>query len=468
MKSIRLEKEKEKVFFYDVYGKFQYSKVIYNLFMIFVFGNFYQFLFLIYYHKIELKFELDFISYYYNYYLYTQANFYNNFLNYNFFTKDIQLYISPFYIFFGYFFISIYMYFRALKVQKLNKLGLEDYRITKFKKGKILEIKSKKYEEFDFDYVAKMKDDIIQIFQFSTNNNIIISRFKKDKIRIEIEKQFPKILNFDMQKLQKNKFYLGQKIINNAKFEDDYLDFDQLLHTAILGTSGGGKSVFLNHLIINIFYNFELLEEFYFIDFKGGIEAQTYVNIAQKFNLDNVITCDNNIQKLHKILTDIYNINQSRMKILKEKNLKKWQDEYIFLVFDEFAQIFLFNPKNKEEKTILEECKNMIESLFATARSQNIRIIYSTQSYVKEASGVSNAIKVNTGIKFMFNTRATTSISSVVGNDILQDYQLDPKLLKKGEALILDTENVDPHRFKSPYCDNLQDILMDILNKKGD
>ena len=90
----------------------------------------------------------------------------------------------------------------------------------------------------------------------AANNNIIISRFKKDKIRIQTEKQFPKILNFDITKLQKNRFYLGHKIINNSKFEDDYLDFDQLLHTAILGTSGGGKSVFLNHLIINIFYNF--------------------------------------------------------------------------------------------------------------------------------------------------------------------------------------------------------------------
>ena len=124
---------------------------------------------------------------------------------------------------------------------------------------------------------------------------------------------------------------------------------------------------------------------------------------------------------MHTILTDIYNINQTRMRILKEKNLKKWTNEYIFLIFDEFAQIFQYNSKNKDEKKLLDDCINIIENLFATARSQNIRIIYSTQSYVKEASGLSNAIKVNTAAKFMFNTKAVTSISSVVSSDILEE-----------------------------------------------
>jgi hypothetical protein len=466
VKSIRIRKENEKIYFYDFYGKFQYAKVLYTLFMLTIFSTIYQFAYLVLNGIITLKFSKNMLHNLWEHYIFVQQNFYNNFFTYDFFSQKIQLYILPFYLIFGYIILSIYMYFKSQKVQKLNKLGLEDYKITKCKNAKMLELKSRKYEEFDFEYVAKMKDDIIQIFQFSTNINVLITRYRKDRIRIQTEKQFAKILNFDMQKLQKNKFYLGQKIINNAKFEDDYLDFSQLLHTAILGTSGGGKSVFLNHLIINIFYNFELLKEFYFIDFKGGIEAQTYVNIAQKLNLKNVITCDNNIQKLHKILTDIYNINQDRMKILKEKNLKKWTNEYIFLVFDEFAQIFQFNSKNKDEKKLLDDCINIIENLFATARSQNIRIIYSTQSYVKEASGVSNAIKVNTSAKFMFNTKAITSISSVVSADILDEYQLNPKLLKKGEALILDVEDVEPHRFKSPYTENLQDILINILQQR--
>ena len=50
-------------------------------------------------------------------------------------------------------------------------------------------------------------------------------------------------------------------------------------------------------------------------------------------------------------------------KILKEKNLKKWQDEYIFLVFDEFAQIFQYNSKNKDEKKLRANIDNAINSL---------------------------------------------------------------------------------------------------------
>jgi len=466
MKSIRIKKDNQKIHFYDSFGRFQYLKVIYNMFMLTIFTTIYQFAYLVVNKVILIKFSKDMLQNILYNYINFQYSFYSNFFNYPFLTQKIQLYILPFYIIVAYITLSIYMYLKSLKVQKLNKLGLEDYKITKYKKVELVELKSKKYEEFDFDYVSKLKNDIIQIFQFPQDINVLVLRHKKDKIRIEIEKQFAPVLNLDITKLQKNKFYLGQKIVNNRVFTDDYLDFSQLLHTAILGTSGGGKSVFLNHLIINIFFNFELLKEFIFIDFKGGIEAQTYLNVAQKLGLDNIKTCDNNIQKLHQILTDIYNINQKRMDILKQNNQKKWKDEFIYLIFDEFAQIFQYAPKNKDEKKLLDESISIIENLFATARSQNIRIIYSTQSYVKEASGITNAIKVNTGAKFMFNTKAVTSISSVVNSDVLDEYQLNPKLLKKGECLALDIEDVAPHRFKSPYSDNLQSILVDILQHK--
>jgi DNA segregation ATPase FtsK/SpoIIIE-like protein len=39
---------------------------------------------------------------------------------------------------------------------------------------------------------------------------------------------------------------------------------------ALLGTSGGGKSNTLNHILFSIFYNFETVYELNFIDFKVG------------------------------------------------------------------------------------------------------------------------------------------------------------------------------------------------------
>ena len=51
---------------------------------------------------------------------------------------------------------------------------------------------------------------------------------------------------------------------------------------ALLGTSGGGKSNTLNHILFSIFYNFETVFELNFIDFKGGVEAQPYQKLEEK------------------------------------------------------------------------------------------------------------------------------------------------------------------------------------------
>jgi hypothetical protein len=459
MKSIFLKKDRQNPLkLYDEFGRFKYHIVVSNLIELFFISIVYQLIFLIYHGKLTVKIAqlenliVDYIN--------IQKFFYSNIINFDFFTHTMQLFLLPIYVTCLYLIYALYQFQKSTLARKLNKLGLEDYKVIKKNKEEIV-LRSKKYEEIDIDDVINEKDNIKQLFKIK--KEILITRYKTDCIKIEVEKELPKLINFDSSKFEKNKIHLGIKLVDNKKFIDSYLDFDSLLHTAILGSTGQGKSVFLNYLILNIFYNIHLLHMFYFIDFKGGIEAKIY----KRLNKDNVITCGNDLKKLYEILKDIYSTNEKRMKILESSNLKKWKGEYIFLVFDEFAQILMYTPKNQEEKEILKDINFILNNLFSTGRSQNIRIIYSTQSFVKEASNIPNVIKVNTTVKFMFRTTASTSISSVIIKEDLDELQLNPKLLNKGESLIIDAEDVDTYKFKTVFVEDnkLNEILSLVMNE---
>ena len=71
---------------------------------------------------------------------------------------------------------------------------------------------------------------------------------------------------------------------------------------ALLGTSGGGKSNTLNHILFSIFYNFETVFELNFIDFKGGVEAQPYQKLEEKYKTGKIFTYADNRLEVYKKL----------------------------------------------------------------------------------------------------------------------------------------------------------------------
>jgi hypothetical protein len=369
--------------------------------------------------------------------------------------------------------ISFIMFLISRNQKKLSKLGLETYKFNYFYSflTKSIVIQPFENEELELDFVKKMKEEIIQIFNLDKTKDVNIEAFKTDKIKISVSLDFPDLLEFDVQKLRKNYFYIGMSYNHENQLEDLYIPFSSILHTAILGTSGGGKTSFTNVILANIFYNNDTMSKLFFVDFKGGIASKPVLNIANKYDKvkDKIQICENSLQDLYNILTNITNINKKRMQILKENDEEKWDNkDYIYLIFDEFAEIANFETTSKEEKEIHKSILSMINSLFATSRSQNIRIIYIAQSYVKEASNINNAIKTNTATKFMFKTTQSTSISSVISIEDIEELGANPKFLMQGEALILDNNAVSSQKFKTAYITQKIDtyILNNILNLK--
>jgi hypothetical protein len=366
-----------------------------------------------------------------------------------------------------YLLISIVMYRRSIFQKKLANVGLESYQVSYFFSfvSKSLVIEPKKNEEMDISFIRNNCEEFIQIWGYDVTKDIKIEPYRKDKVKITQLANLPDSISFNINKLKEDYFYLG-KLASGNKIEDLYIPFDSILHTAILGTSGGGKSVFLKLFLSNIFYHYKKIDKLYFVDFKGGIASKPFVNVANRLNIqESIITCHRDLQKLHEVLTDISQVNEERMSYLTKNDLEKWTDDYIFLIFDEMAEILNYEAIEKEEKEFLKQIVSMINSLFTTGRSQNIRIVYAVQSYVKDASGVNTTIKTNTSTKFLFKTQQSTSISSVVSNEDLEEIGVNPKNLKTGEALLLDNESIQPLKFKSAFIDNRTDDALEQIIK---
>ena len=472
MKNEIIKKQIKNYHFYDSLGNFKYMNIFKNLVVVNLI------LFGIWFIQSGLNFtfeqikSLEFLTIglkvYSNEFQYTVSNITLQLI----INSKIDLYyysvLAPVVFTVIYLFISLIMFQKSIFQKRLAKFGLESYEVSYLYSliTKSLVIHPKKNEEMDINFIRSHLEEFIQVWGYDINKDIKVEPYKRDKVKITQLKDLPNLINFDISKFQKDYFYLGQ-YVNDKKLEDLYIPLKSILHTAILGGSGNGKSIFLKLFLSNIFYHFDKLDKLYFIDFKNGIASKPFENVANRLNIqDKIITCDRDINKLHLLLTDISNINENRMKYLKDNDLEKWENEYIFIIFDEFAEVLNYEASTKEDKEILKQIISMINSLFATARSSNIFITYATQSFVKDVSNINTTIKTNTSTKFLFKTTQSTSISSVVSSEDLDDIGVNPKNLKIGEALLLDNESMASLKFKSVFIDkNTDDIIIDVIKQ---
>jgi hypothetical protein len=200
-----------------------------------------------------------------------------------------------------------------------------------------------------------------------------------------------------------------------------------------------------------------------FIDFKGGIEAEPINDLEKKFKTNKIEVLDDNRLRLYEILKQLNVLNKSRMLYLKTNKMKKFIDNYIYIVFDELAEILDYDPKEKQERQIQNEISSIIESLLRTGRSQGIKIIYSTQSFLSTSSGLTSGMKNNTKLRVLHQTKNKMAIGSVIPMEELQEEGYDPYNYNMGRNLVISDENIEEVR--SLYIpDNFLDEI--IINKE--
>ena len=205
-------------------------------------------------------------------------------------------------------------------------------------------------------------------------------------------------------------------------------DLSSMPHLLIAGTTGSGKSVCINTIILSLLYKHSPDKcKFILIDPKM-LELSTYEGIPHL--LCPVIT---EAKKAASVLGWVVKEMENRYKLMTKvgvRNIDGYNDKhkvsmpYIVVIVDEMSDLMLVAGK---------EIENYIQKLSQMARAAGIHIIMATQR---------PSVDVITGtIKANFPTRISFQVTSKIDSRTILGEQGAEQLLGKGDMLYMSSAN---------------------------
>jgi hypothetical protein len=198
-----------------------------------------------------------------------------------------------------------------------------------------------------------------------------------------------------------------------------YLDLSRAPHTLIAGTTGWGKSVFLNSFIIQLLHNHNDIELELF-DFKGGVELGAYKNLKQtKTFIIRPEQAAARIKELYSEIEERYDlISESNSRTIDDYN-KKSTDKMVrkIVILEEFTILLGQNQELTD---------TLIKSL-AIARAAGVHYIFTSQRFSSKI--IDGNIKSNIDNRICFHT------SDGINSKIILDEMGAEKLNIKGRAI---------------------------------
>ncbi|WP_185865759.1 DNA translocase FtsK 4TM domain-containing protein [Blattabacterium cuenoti] len=244
---------------------------------------------------------------------------------------------------------------------------------------------------------------------------------------------------------------LGKTVFNKIFV----IDLAKMPHLLIAGSTGQGKSVGLNVMIIFLLYKKNPEDiKFIFIDPKK-VELSIYKNLSKSY----FATLPNSIEE--PIITDLHKVKNILNSLCKEmdkryvilekfkvrniqeynvKYNKKYHLPYIILIIDEFADLSFYFHQKKQIETY-------ITRLAQLARAVGIHLIIATQR---------PSVDVITGlIKSNFTARIAFRVSSKIDSRTILDCTGAEQLIGKGDLLFSNRNELI--RLQCPFIE-LSDI----------
>ncbi len=260
-------------------------------------------------------------------------------------------------------------------------------------------------------------------------------------------------IGIELPNIQRENVYLSE-ILNNSDFKKKDIklpialgknisgepivrDLTSMPHLLIAGTTGSGKSVCINTIILSLLYRHHPDKcKFILIDPKM-LELSTYEGVPHL--LCPVIT---EAKKAASVLGWVVKEMESRYRLMTKEgvrnidgyNLKhKLPMPYIVVVVDEMSDLMLVAGK---------EIESYIQKLSQMARAAGIHIIMATQR---------PSVDVITGtIKANFPTRISFQVTSKIDSRTILGEQGAEQLLGKGDMLFMSSAN-RVVRIHAPY-----------------
>lgn len=229
-------------------------------------------------------------------------------------------------------------------------------------------------------------------------------------------------------------FALGEDISGNTVVAN----LGELPHMLIAGSTGSGKSVCLNCIIMSFLFNATPEQlKLVFIDPKM-VELTVYNGIPHL--LTPVVT---NSKKAAQILRWMVNEMEKRYRLFAEKGVRdiqrynqvaKEKIPFIVIVIDELADLMMIAPVEVEDSI----CR-----LAQMARAAGMHLIVATQR---------PSVDVVTGIiKANIPSRIAFAVSSQADSRTILDMGGAEKLLGKGDMLFFPVGAVKPYRVQGAY-----------------
>ena len=227
------------------------------------------------------------------------------------------------------------------------------------------------------------------------------------------------------------------------------MNINAMPHLLVCGTTGSGKSVCLNTMLVSLLYRYSPAEFRLIIIDPKKVEFKNFKGIPHLvFNeilgLDNralavlewaVAEMDRRYDFLADLgFKDIFEYNRS-IEGSGEKKLPS-----ILILIDEFAELVMAQPQNKKK------IENYIGRLAQKARSAGISLICATQR--ASVNVITGSIKANIASRICFKT------SSPVDSRVIIDEQGADKLLGNGDALYKTTEDSSLRRGQGAFISN--------------
>ena len=260
----------------------------------------------------------------------------------------------------------------------------------------------------------------------------------------------------------KLKLAIGKGILGDIAI----LDLVEMPHLLIAGTTGSGKSVSLNAIIVSLLYQLKPDEvKFVIIDPKK-VEMSLYKGLEDHYLLkfdgidESIITKKDNailaLRSLEKEMDARYDLlAESGKRNIAEynsmmKKVKKDLMPYIVLMVDELADLMMYSPRDIEAP---------IARLAQLARAVGIHLVIATQR---------PSVDVITGIiKANFPARIAFQVATKIDSRTILDVNGADKLIGKGDMLYQKPGSSSPVRMHGAFV-TLKEIedLVEYISKQ--
>ncbi|MBU3896181.1 DNA translocase FtsK [Patescibacteria group bacterium] len=234
-------------------------------------------------------------------------------------------------------------------------------------------------------------------------------------------------------------FVLGRNVAGAAT----YADIAEMPHLLIAGSTGTGKTIFLNSLILSLLYrNSPQTLRFILVDPKR-VEFQHYNHLPHLlcpviYDANKTINALNWLVKEMERRFQVFSEIPTRNLDTYNKNKKVIAEgkvlPYIVLIIDELADLMAAKGRDIEAGVV---------RLAQMARATGIHLVLATQR---------PSVEVITGlIKANVTSRVTFQVASQIDSRTVLDAAGAEKLLGAGDMLFISAKSIRPRRVQGPY-----------------